>query len=236
MNVSTKPAPELVTLYTAGNPVEKLCAVDDPLIIEWKGKRYPTRMRGAKAEVIATNTLGGKGRISILPDSSFFITDIPKGNDTASFINNAPLTVRFLSGGAVYAFSTTLVRVHHQPPVLVLEYPDKVQRYNLRSSARISIVLPAGVSKNGGPNQQMGAVLDISASGARLGLEAADGIGIGTILHISCILPDGVAISRLPATVRNIYEESGKYLLGISFLDNDSSVDEFCRNCLECLE
>ncbi|MBI5636547.1 MAG: PilZ domain-containing protein [Nitrospinae bacterium] len=231
-----KPAAEVITLYTASHPVEKFCAVGDPLIIEWKGKRYPSLMRGAKAEVIATNTLGGKGRISVLADVSFFIVDMPKGYAAAGFLNNSPLTVRFFSSGSVYAFHAKLMRLHSQPPVLVLEYPEKLQRYNLRSNERISIVTRARVSKNGGSDHQMGALLDISDSGAKLGLDTVEGIDLGMMLHLSFILPNGVAVSQLTAAVRNINEENGKYLLGISLSGHDPAVAEFCRNCLECLE
>lgn len=236
MNASDKSSAEAITLFTASHPVEKLCAVGDPLIIEWKGKRYPSLMRGAKAEVVATNTLGGKGRISILADTSFLIVDMPKGYAAAGFLNNSPLTVRFLSSGSVYAFNAKLMRLHSQPPVLVLEYPEKLRRYNLRSSERISIVTRARISKDGGSDHQMGALLDISATGARLGLDTAEGISPGMMLHLSFILPDGVAVSQLTAVVRNISGENGKYLLGISLLGQDPAVAEFCRNCLECLE
>ncbi len=236
VNETAKTATHAVTLYTASNPVEKLCFIDDPIIIEWKEKRYPTLMRGVRAEVIATNTLGGKGRISILPDMSFFITDIPRGYASSGFVNNASLTIRFLSGGAVYAFKTVLVRVHHQPPVLVMEYPEKLQRYNLRSSERISIISHARISRDGSSEHQMGAVLDISDSGARIGLDAVDGIGLGTMLRLSFTLPNGMAVSQLGAVVRNVSEESGKYLLGVGFLKPDPAVSGFCRSCLDCLE
>lgn len=236
VNASAKPASEIITLYTSGNPVEKLCAIGDPLIIEWKGKRYPTLMRGAKVEVIATNTLGGRGRISILPDLSFFIVDMPKGYAAAGFINNSYLTLRFLCRGAVYAFTAKMVRIHSQPALLVLEYPEKMQRYNLRSGERVSIVSRARITKDGGSTHQIGAVLDISTSGARLGLEAVDGISRGTTLHLSFVLPNGMAVSQLIAEVRNISEESGKYLLGVKLPVRDPAVDGFCRNCLDYLE
>lgn len=236
VNASAKPASEVTTLYTSSNPVEKHCAVGDPLIIEWKGKRYPTLMRGAKVEIIATNTLGGRGRISILPERSFIIVDMPKGYAAAGFINNAYLTLRFLCSGAVYAVTAKMVRVHSQPPVLVLEYPEKMQRYNLRSGERISIVSRARISKDGGSTHQIGAVLDISTSGARLGLEAVDGISRGMPLYLSFMLPNGMAVSQLIAEVRNISEENGKYLLGVRLPGRDPAVDGFCRNCLDYLE
>lgn len=235
VNASAKPASEVVTLFTSSNPVEKHCAVGDPLIIEWKGKRYPTLMRGARTEIIATNTLGGRGRISIIPERSFIIVDIPKGNAAAGFINNAFLTLRFLCSGAVYAITAKMVRAHSQPPVLVLEYPEKMQRYNLRSGERVSIVSRARISKDGGSTHQVGAVLDISTSGARLGLENLDGIERGMTLHLSFMLPNGMAVSQLLAEVRNISEENGKYLLGVRLLGRDPAVDGFCRNCLDYL-
>lgn len=232
----SKSTSEVATLYTATNPVEKLCAVDDPVIIEWKGKRYATLMRGVKVEVIATNSAGGKGRVSILPEMSCFITDMPKGHAAAGFVNSAPLTMRFLSGGAVYAFKTALVRVHNQPPVFVMEYPDKLQRYNLRGSERISIVSRARISLDFSSDHRTGAVLDISVSGARIGLGSLNGLSLGSKLHLSFTLPNGMAVSQLTAVVRNISEENEKYLLGVGFLGHDPAVSGFCRNCLDCLE
>lgn len=236
VNAPAKPTPEVVTLYTSSNPVEKFCAVGDPLIIEWKGARYPTLMRGAKAEVIATNTSGGRGRISIIPERSFIIVDTPKGHAAAGFINNASLTLRFLCNGAVYAITAKMIRVHGQPSVLVLEYPEKMRRYDLRSGERVSIISRALVSKDGGSTHQLGAVLDISTSGARLGLEAVDGIDRGMTLHLSFMLPNGIGVTQLSMEVRNISEENGKYLLGVRLLGRDPAVDGFCRNCLQYLE
>ncbi|MBI5636514.1 MAG: flagellar brake protein [Nitrospinae bacterium] len=236
MNAPRKPPAGVATFFTANNPVEKFCDVGDPLVIEWKEKRYHSQLRGAKAEYITANILGGKPRLSILPETSFLLADMPKGYAAAGFEHNAPLTVRFLSGGSVYAFKTTLMRVHSQPPILVLEYPDEVQRYNLRSNERISIVSPARISENGGSVCKTGAVLDISADGARVGLDAINGIGVGAKLHLSFTLPNGAAVNQLAAAVRNISEESGKYLLGISFWEHNPMVGGFCRECVECLE
>ncbi|MBI5636553.1 MAG: PilZ domain-containing protein [Nitrospinae bacterium] len=236
MNASIKPSAEVITLFTASNPVEKLCAVGEPLVIEWKEKRHHTRLRGAKAEIITTNIMGEKPRLSILPETSFLLADMPKGYTAAGFEHNAPLTVRFLSGGSVYAFKTTLMRVHSQPPILALEYPDKVQRYNMRGTERVNVTFPARISENGGSVCKTGAVLDISATGARIGLDAINGIGVGAKLHLSFTLPNGATVNELAAAVRNISEESGKYLLGTSFWGHNPTVSGFCRECVDCLE
>ncbi|MBI5636545.1 MAG: PilZ domain-containing protein [Nitrospinae bacterium] len=232
-NASIRPPAGLTTFSTANNPVEEFCAIGSPLSIEWKGKRYHTLMRGAKAEFITTNIMGGKSRITILPDTSFFIVDMPKEYATAGFEYNSPLTVRFLFDGSVYAFKTMLMRVHNHPPILVLEYPSEVQRYNMRSNERVSIVSPARISENGGSAVKSGAVLDISDTGARIGLEAINGFSVGATLRLSFTLSNGAAVNQLAAAVRSVSEEGGKYLLGIGFLGHDAAVGGYCRECAD---
>lgn len=233
VSASPKPSVGLTTISTGVNPVEEFCAIGSLLSIELKGKRYHTRMRGAKAEFITTNIMGGKPRLTSLPETSFILADMPKDYAAARFEYNSPLTVRFLLEGSVYAFKTMLIRVHGQPPVLVLEYPNEVQRYNMRSSERVNIISPAEVARNGGPDHQMGAVLDISTSGARIGLEAKNGINVGDKIHVSFKLSNGQDINHLSAVVRSIDEENGKYLLGIGFLGSDDAISAFCKECAD---
>lgn len=229
--VSSKISAGLTTFSTGNNPIQDFCAIGSPISIELKGKRHHTQMRGAKAEFVTTNLMGGKPRLTTLPETSFILTDIPRDYATAGFEYNSPLTVRFLLEGAVYAFKSTLVGVHNHPPMLVLEYPNEVQCYNMRSSARVSIVSPARISNNGGSVHKMGAVLDISDSGARIGLDMIDGIGVGGKLHLSFTLSNGAAVNQLAGVVRSVEEDGGKYLLGIGFLGQDSVVRGYCQEC-----
>lgn len=235
-NAPAKPSVETGVFFTTSSPVEKYCAVGSPLIMEWKGKRYRTLMRGAKLEMVATNLTGQKARLAILMETSYFLADMPRDYLNAGFEFNSPLTVRFLNAGKVYAFRTTLMRVHNQPPVMVLEYPEKVEYHNMRSDERVGIIFPTNVSGNGGSVNRMGAVVDLSASGARLGLDTREGINVGTSLCLSFTLPSGSAVTDISVLVRNISEESGKYLLGASFLRHEPAVRAFCHTCSECLE
>lgn len=236
MSASDKPPVETGIFFTTSSPLEKFCDVGDPLIIEWKGKRYRTMMRGAKMEMVATNLTGQKPRLAILRDTSFILADMPKNYANGCFEFNSPLTVRFLNSGKVYAFRTTLMRVHNQPPVLVLEYPEKVEFHNMRSDERVGMVFPVRVTENSGSVNKMGAVLDLSPSGTRIGLDAGEGINVGAKLSLSFTLPNGAAVNDLVASVRNISEEGGKYLMGASFLAYVPSVTGFCRECSDCLE
>lgn len=223
-------------LFMANNPIEKLCDVGEPMIIEWRGARYRTLMRGAKMEVIATNLTGQKPRLAILPETSFILADMPKNYANAGFEFNSPLTVRFLRDGKVYAFKTMLTRVHSQPPLLVMAYPDKVEFHNMRSDERIGIIFPARITEDGGSLSKMGAVLDISARGARIGLDEVNGIKVGGKLNLSFTLPNGAEVGNLAAVVRSISDENGKYLLGTSFVGHEAAMSGFCRQCAECLE
>lgn len=236
MDVSIAPKSEagLVTLSTANNPVEEFCAVGGSLGIELKGKRFHTLMRGAKAEFVTTNILGGKPRLTTVPETSFILADMPRNYASGGFEYNSPLLVRFLVEGSVYAFKTALMGVHSHPPMLVLEYPNEMQRYNMRSSERVSLISPARITIEGaGPEFRMGAVLDISETGARIGLEAKEGVSIGGKIFLSFTLSNGAAVNQLAAIVRSIDEEGGKYFLGIGFLGRDPVVKGYCLECAD---
>ncbi len=236
MSASIRPPVETGSFYTTTTPVEKHCDVGDPLIIEWKGTRYRTLMRGAKVETIATNLLGQKARLAILHDTSFILTDMPSNYAAAGFEFNSSLTVRFLRNGKVYSFKTTLMRVHNQPPVLVLEYPEMVEYHNMRSDERMGMIFPVQIAENGGAVIKAGAILDISASGVRIGLESREGINVGARLNLSFTLPNGTSVRDLASSVRNISEEGGKYLMGSIFLRHEPAVRAFCYECASCLE
>lgn len=236
MNAFANPPVENGMFITTNSPVEKYCAVGDPVIIEWKGARYRTVMRGAKMEVVATIFTALKPRLQIIPETSFFLTDMPRNYSAAGFEFNSPLTVRFLRDGKVYAFKTTLTRVHNQPPVMVLKYPEKVEYHNMRSDERVGVVFPVRIIENGGQVNKMGAVLDLSASGAKVGLDELGDIRVGEEIELSFTLPNGAAVSDLAVAVRSISEENGKYFLGTSFLGYVPAVTGFCRECSDCLE
>lgn len=236
MDASVAPKFEagLTTLPTASYPVEEYCAVGCPLSIELKGKRFHTQMRGAKAEFVTTNILGGKPRLTTVPETSYILADMPRNYASGGFEYNAPLLVRFLVEGSVYAFKTSLIGVHSHPPMLVLEYPNEMQRYNMRSSERVSLISPARISVEGaGPEVRVGAVLDISETGARIGLETKEGVSIGKKIFLSFTLSTGAAVNQLAAIVRSIDEEGGKYFLGIGFLGRDPVVREYCLECAD---
>ncbi len=236
MEVGIAPKSEvgLTTLATANHPVEEFCAIGGPLSIELKGKRYHTQLRGAKAEFVTTNLMGGKPRLTTVPETSFILADMPKNYAAAGFEYYSPLIVRFLLEGSVYAFKTMLVGVHSQPPLLVLEYPNDVQRYNMRSSERVSLISPVRISAEGsGSEFKMGAVMDISESGARIGMESKDGISVGGKILLSFTLSNGAAVNQMAAMVRTLDEDGGKYFLGIGFLGRDPVVKSYCMECAE---
>lgn len=226
----------VVTLFTANNLIEDYCAIGDPMILEMKGKRLGTLFRGAKSETITTNITGKKTRLEVLPGTSFLIVDTPKDFTSAGFEFNSPMNVKFLYGGSVYAFKTAIMLVHTHPPVLALEYPNQEQRYNMRNNDRLPIVTPAIVYANGGSDGITGAVINLSATGALVGLKSAAEISAGKKLKISFVLPSGAEVSQIAAVVRNVSQQSGNYLLGTSFEKQDPVVDIFCTKLSNIME
>lgn len=221
-------------IFTANNPIENYCTVDDPIIIIWKGASYHTQMRGAKLEVIASNLTGQKSRLKVLPETSYILADMPKNYAKAGFELNAPMTMRFLRDGIVYTLRTALLRVHSHPPLLVLEYSEKLEFHNMRSDERIDTIFPARIIQDGGSANKIVAVLNISPTGIGIGLDVLESIKVGTKLNISFTLPNSTAVDNLAIVVRKIGQEGGKYLLGTKLLGYEPAITGFLRECADC--
>ena len=82
----------------------------------------------------------------------------------------------------------------------------------------------------------VGRVVDIFAGGVCIGVDAMEGIDVGSCLGFSFTLPNGIGVNGVTAVVRNISEEGRKHLLGMRFVDYVPEVTGFCCECAESLE
>jgi hypothetical protein len=69
-----------------------------------------------------------------------------KSDVDSNFPLNSKLILRSLSGGTIYGFESTVIKVIHEPDVLIfIEYPNEIEIYNLRKEKRVKINIPAKV-------------------------------------------------------------------------------------------
>lgn len=82
--------------------------------IEWRGEKYGSVIRG------------------VFP-SKCFLVDVPKKDgNPITFDSGAELRVHFIFSGLVYGMVVRELRRHPEIDLIVLEYPSKAARYNLR--------------------------------------------------------------------------------------------------------
>ncbi|MBI5178608.1 MAG: flagellar brake protein [Nitrospinae bacterium] len=219
--------------------LESLCAVGEPMSVEWKGIKYPTTFRGAKENtyVFADITSGGGKPIMQIAEQGYLLVDVPMADGKPAPMEfNSSVVVRFLSEGVVYGFKTFFLRIHPKAGLVVLEYPNNIEKFCLRKSKRINVMVPVEVGNPSAPARQNGAILDVSAVGARVALDKRDGWDVGSTLSLFGALPDGKGISGLSGLIKSVRENCGKFHLGLNFAEGDSAparaVAQYYQKCL----
>jgi hypothetical protein len=225
-----------LSLDTSVHPIERHCGVGDQIIIEHNGQRYFTRFRGAKAEFSTKEAyVSGRERQAIIQDSSYLLVDFTKKLAGTTIGINTRLIIRFISEGTMFSFNTMVQGNHSRPPLLALDYPEKLERRNLRDSERFSTLLPMTFATDGAKLQHSGAVTDISAFGARLGVQSLEGITERGKLLVSFTLPSGARVAAAPMIVQNITSDGDKPYLGARFVTPESAVTDFYDECMKNL-
>jgi hypothetical protein len=132
-----------------------------------------------------------------------------------------PMILRYLYEGTVFGFEAGLIRVLRRPgKLLFVEYPKRIERYDLRSHKRVDCMLPAGSEM--GDRQDRGSIVDISETGCRYVIQGKDEQDVLAVLvsdrmTLKFRLP-GVAEEVVVAGfVRNINQDNRQTTLGIQF-------------------
>jgi hypothetical protein len=223
-------------LETAHHRLEKHCGVGDQIIVEHNGQRFFTKFRGAKGEFILRETSGaGKAKLTVIQDASYCLADYTKKLAAAAIGHNTRLMVRFISEGTVFSFNTVVNAIYARPPLLMLDYPGRIERRNLRESERLSTLLPVSFSTNGASHKHSGAVVDISAFGARLAVQNLDGVSERNTILTSFTLPSGTRVSNVAMIVQNISSESEKQYVGGKFVAPEQAVTDYYNECMRNL-
>jgi hypothetical protein len=181
---------------------------------------------------------GVKGRVKLkmlgLLKKHFLLFHVPlkviEALGTSTLVAGLPLKVRCISRGAVFGFHSKVIHLSQVPyKILCIEYPEVLQKQEIRSSQRARCLLPASISD--GSLTLEGSVADISRTGChfqakRTDLEdqraklVKDDSEVSTLIA----LPGINGKQKINSIVRNLSLEPDKAHVGIQFTDVDPKV------------
>ncbi|GAB6057798.1 flagellar brake protein [Desulfonatronum parangueonense] len=130
------------------------------------------------------------------------------------------MTVRFIKSGSVLGFATVIQHVSFSPfPLLFLEFPDRIESYNLRKDSRVSCLFPVKMAIKGVTIQ--GALLDISKSGCGIGIQGKESqkipFEIDDVVEVQCSFLFKNENERVECVIKRINKSGSKVELGLKF-------------------
>jgi len=154
----------------------------------------------------------------------FVIFRLPSRLDLREYLYTGKLViVRYLTcGGEVCGFESEVQGVNYKPQHLFfVDYPEKVEVFNLRKENRVDTFLPATLIISDDVTMR-GSILNISKGGARIGISRKDydahpfSIDQQFVCNFQ-MLGQEAGESTFLAVVRTIIEEYDKAFLGVEF-------------------
>jgi len=211
--VSATPDPAILedTAPAGHPPVDVQLTVGTVLNVQVLSERSSPRVQ---ARVLGY--MEGQSVIAALPGATLLPIDLRLGDEVA---------VRYLVGRSVYGFKTSVIRVCTSPyPYFHLQYPDSVQKMDVRGAERVQVALPARLGGAAGTVEVE--LRDLSATGANVSSPREIG-QVGDAVKLSVELTFGEVTRQLStaATIRNATsapQESGEaavWRYGVQFQD-----------------
>lgn len=159
--------------------------------------------------------------IGMLRDE-FMIVTLPKRYKSVKnklFPSNQ-MIVKYLYDGSVYAFQTSVIEVITTPiRALAIDYPKVVQKRELRSGRRKSVVIPGKVEAKNAEFPVV--VFDFSKSGCRFkyhdNKSTITSLREGDLLRLYCRFPGFPDEIGTMACVRNVKRDGGELSVGAEF-------------------
>jgi c-di-GMP-binding flagellar brake protein YcgR len=139
------------------------------------------------------------------------------------------VVVRYLHKGTIFGFKSCIYHVITDPVKLIfLEYPKKVEDYNLRAHRRVDCYLPASVGVAG--NTIEGAITDISREGCHFTVEKSKVkrliLQIDKEVDISFQLPGVGEKLTIAAKQKTIKKDKNSINIGVEFINMDNKTEE----------
>jgi hypothetical protein len=167
--------------------------------------------------------------IGLLRDQ-YVLSEIPISQNGPVFQSSeTQCTVRFLSGGSVYGFSSRIVQITHNPvPIMFIAYPKSIEKMNLRKEERYGVLIPVSLDVESTEDSQelKGTITDLSSSGCRL--ISPIFCDSGDEIKIKFSLDSGGEPIPVKGIVRNFRSGDFEgYELGVQFQDANQDINSF---------
>ncbi len=145
------------------------------------------------------------------------------------FCKGNTVVVRYMHNGTLFGFKSRVYHVIIDPVKLIfLEYPKKIEDYNLRSHRRVDCYLPASVGVAG--NTIEGAITDISREGCHFTMEKSKVkrliLQIDKGVDVSFQLPGVGKKLTIAAKQKTIKKDKNNINIGVEFINMDNKTEE----------
>ena len=158
--------------------------------------------------------------VGIVPDESLMIRVPSVPGILNKLIEGEPITVRYIYGGNVYGFSSTIMSYVGKPALIVfVTYPASVEILSLRKAQRLECLLPAAIRMAG--KEFRGVILDISVGGCRVSTEYEERdyifIDVEKNVQLSFQLTGTAEDQIINGRVQNVRKDNKLAEMGIQF-------------------
>ncbi len=166
------------------------------------------------------------------------------GSIASKLFNGNGITVRYLTGGDVFAFKSELIGSADALKLIFVAFPKQVVRRCLRECRRLLCFLPAELMKQTGDSDLIqdsvsGILSDISVAGCAFEMiKGADGMGLPDIktedlITLRVHFPGQGQPVEFPGQVRRSHRDGKRLSLGIRFQETNAltkaSLDSYLR-------
>jgi hypothetical protein len=168
----------------------------------------------------------------------FLIIKVPQNPDfPRSDAVELEYRIRYVYQGTVFGFPAVAMGTEGPPvDVLFLEYPAKVENFELRSHRRVSCTLPARIDSE--ELTLAGVFLDMSDRGGCWVSKdpKASELSSGQSVSVAVDIPGCEGETRLEGTIRRAAKVASRVNLGVEFEESSPEVEQFITNLAEFLE
>ncbi len=140
-----------------------------------------------------------------------------------TFLGEGMVAVRCLAGGRdLVGFKTTASQLLQDPyPLLFLDYPDKIERVNLRKAKRVEARIESTIFREAA--EISGTIVDISAGGAKVAVRDMRALAQGELgVDSECVVLFKLAEDSeehcITSMVRNVTKTERDALIGFKFV------------------
>ncbi len=150
--------------------------------------------------------------------------------DTDALSSGNKANIRCISRGAVFGFQTNVIKLIVDPDnLLFIQYPEKIQKQEIRKSQRVKCLLPARLYQEG--NELKGTVADISRTGCHFQIKK-ESLSIEQIkltreeseLKFAISLPGLEGDQIISTVIKSNFVDDEKVQIGLQFINVDQSI------------